>query len=921
MTTLLAHGRTYGAIEPLPDGKGWRVTEIEPHVAMRLKAIFPRIPRTGRPPFVITGGPQVDADLKWFMDRYPLRIDPAAADRMAERKTLFDLQQAELSSILSPGWKPSAVVGFRDGQRPYDYQVQAAELARRTGRLLLMDEMGLGKSLPIDEPVLAPSGWRAIGELRTGDLVIGREGVACRVTGVYPQGLQDTYRVTLTDGSSVRCSHDHLWAVKDDNRLTKRRGWVVRTTSDLILQGVRLKSGAAKFIIPFAEPAQHPVRDLPLHPYVLGALIGDGALTQGSICLSVPPEKQPIADRVMQILLPPAVEYQFEVEDTSSRRLRMAGARGNPDHPIRAIRALGLEVPSPERFIPPAYLCASVEQRLELLRGLMDTDGSCRANRVTFHTVSERLARDVASLVRSLAGEAIIRQYDRSHEEKPVEYQVNVRLDRFCPFHLDAKASLWRPAGNRGSGRRIASIESVEPRESVCIAVDAPDRLFVTRDYIVTHNTVSAIAAIVSAEHLPALVVPQTHLPGQWAEKIAEFTTLRTHIVKQTKPYELPPADVYICPYSKLSGWIDFAETSGFKSVVFDEIQELRGGTGTEKGRAAKAFAAQAQMVIGLSGTPVYNYGDEIFQIVQFLDEEALGSWIDFCIEWCEHNRKVKDPQALGTFLREQNLAIRRTRGDVGHERKFPNIITHEVPYDSEVLAADEALMANLAQQVLRGSFVERGQAARDFDLRLRHATGVAKAPHAAAFVKILLEAGQPVLLCGWHRDVYEIWQRELRRYNPVLYTGTESPRRKNEAKDLFVSGATNLMIMSLRSGAGLDGLQARCSTIVFGELDWSPQVHAQCIARLDRPGQSRQVDAIYLHADGGSDPSMIGVLGVKASQAQGIVDPLSAPAEQNSDATRIRQLAELYLQGRSHTAPQPPPAREIPRAEQIAMF
>lgn len=577
---LLAHGRTYGAIEPLPGGKGWRVTELEPHVAMRLKAIFPRIPRTGRPPFELVGGPQLDADLKWFLDRYPLRIDPAAAERMAEQKTLFEQQLAELSSILSPDWRPAAVVGFREGTRPYDYQVQAAELARRTGRLLLMDEMGLGK-------------------------------------------------------------------------------------------------------------------------------------------------------------------------------------------------------------------------------------------------------------------------------------------------------------------------------------------------------TVSAIAAFADSDFLPALVVPQTHLCGQWAEKIAEFTTLRTHIVKQTKPYELPPADVYICPYSKLAGWIDFAETSGFRSIVFDEIQELRAGTGTAKGAAAKAFTASARMLIGLSGTPIYNYGEEIFRICQFLDEGALGSWIDFLIEWCEHSRQVKDPQALGTFLRECNLALRRTRSDVGHERKFPNVITHEVPFDGEVLAADEAVMAQLARQVIAGSFVERGQAARDFDLRLRHATGVAKAPHAAAFVKILLEAGQPVVLCGWHRDVYEIWQRELRRYNPVLYTGTESPKRKAEAKELFCSGRSNLLIMSLRSGAGLDGLQHRCSTIVFGELDWSPQVHAQCIARLDRPGQTREVDAIYLHADGGSDPSMIGVLGIKASQSAGIVDPLAAQSEQPSDASRIRALAELYLQGKSHLAEPPPapPVRDEPAARQIAMF
>src|SRR5690606_38104549 len=120
--------------------------------------------------------------------------------------------------------------------------------------------------------------------------------------------------------------------------------------------------------------------------------------------------------------------------------------------------------------------------------------------------------------------------------------------------------------------------------------------------------------------------------------------------------------------------------------------------------------------------------------------------------------------------------------------------------------------------------------------------------------------------------------------------------------------GHTNLMIMSLRSGAGLDGLQHRARTIVFGELDWSPQVHAQCAGRLRRPGQTRQVDAIYLHTEGGSDPSVMSVLGLKASQSQGIVDPLSAPKDQHSDTTRIRELAERYLAGKSHIGSAEPP-------------
>ena len=928
---LLAHERTYGTIELVTDGDGtrhatWRITEIEPHVAIRLKQVFPRINKTAKPPYVLTGGPQLDADLRWFLSRYPLRIADAAAARMGERTTLFETGQRELGAILSPAWQPPAVAGFRGNQRPYAYQVQAAELARRTGRLLLMDEMGLGKSQPVSEPVLTPGGWREIGSLAVGDEVIGSNGKGCRVIGVFPQGDQPTYRVTLTDGSWTEASHDHLWAVKDDNALVKGWRWAVKSTEQLLRHGIRLKRGPAKFVLPFAEPAAFATLDLPLDPYVLGALIGDGNLAATSLTLSAPADKQEVVDRVRAAL--PGVTFGWHNAGTSSGALTFSGARGSPTHPLYAVRSLGLAVNSPGRFIPELYMRASIAQRLELLRGLMDTDGSCAANRVTYHTVSPQLAEDVASLVRSLAGEAIVRRYDRSSEGKPVEFQVNVRLDRFCPFHLTRKAAAWRPAGNRGSGRRIDSIVDVGRRPSVCISVDAEDRLYVTRNYIVTHNTVSAIAAVVEPDYLPALIVPKTDLPGQWAEQVAEFTHLRTHIVKRTKPYELPPADIVICPYSKLSGWIDYAETSGFRSVVFDEIQELRSGAGTAKGAAAQAFARQAQMVLGLSGTPIYNYGEEIWRICDFIEEGCLGDWWDFVREWCRPGPGgkliVNDPQALGTFLRESHLALRRTRGDVGHERKFPSTIIHTVANDDEPLADEAALMASLARQVIAGSFTERGQAAREFDMRMRHATGLAKARHVAAFVKILLAAGQPVLLCGWHRDVYDIWLDELKDHRPLLYTGSESPAKKARTVRAFIEGETNLMIMSLRSGAGLDGLQQRCSTIVFGELDWSPKVHEQCVARLDRPGQERQVDAIYLVADDGSDPAIMGVLGLKSSQSAGIVDPLSAPSEQQADATRIRQLAELYLQGKSHLAapaPRPPAQPDVPQPQQAQLI
>jgi hypothetical protein len=185
----------------------------------------------------------------------------------------------------------------------------------------------------------------------------------------------------------------------------------------------------------------------------------------------------------------------------------------------------------------------------------------------------------------------------------------------------------------------------------------------------------------------------------------------------------------------------------------------------------------------------------------------------------------------------------------------------------------------------------------------VRQQTGVAKAPAVAQFVRLLLEAGEPVILAGWHRSVYDIWLRDLADFKPAMYTGTESISQKARSAHDFMSGDTDLLVISLRSGAGLDGLQFRCSTIVLGELDWSPGIHQQLIWRIDRDGQTKPVTAFYLVTDDGSDPPIMEVLGIKASEATGIVDPSLGVQVVDTDTTNLRMLVERYLKSRARQA------------------
>jgi len=395
---------------------------------------------------------------------------------------------------------------------------------------------------------------------------------------------------------------------------------------------------------------------------------------------------------------------------------------------------------------------------------------------------------------------------------------------------------------------------------------------------------------------LPAAVVCDPHMQKQWKDKLTTFTTLKVHVIEKAKPYDLPPADVYVFRISQIAGWVDIFETGYFKAAVYDEPQSLRTGESTVKGSAAKVLSRHAFYRLGLTATPIYNYGVEMWNIMQFIDDTVLGSYSDFSREWVDNSGRITDPKALGTYLREQHVMLRRLKSDVGLELPKVSRIVEYVDYDAKAVQSIEDLAHRLAIRATTGTFVERGQAARELDMMVRQATGLSKARAVAQFVRLMVEAGESVLLVGWHRAVYDIWLEEMADLRPAMYTGSETAGQKNREVERFLAGDTDVLIMSLRSGAGLDGLQQRCSVVVIGELDWSPGIHQQIIWRLDREGQEHPVTAFFLVSDEGSDPPIMDVLGIKASEAHQIVDPHLGVQQADDDTTNLRRLVERYL-------------------------
>ncbi len=416
-------------------------------------------------------------------------------------------------------------------------------------------------------------------------------------------------------------------------------------------------------------------------------------------------------------------------------------------------------------------------------------------------------------------------------------------------------------------------------------------------------KTCSAICSLMDPATRPALVCTLTHLTRQWRDELQKFAPkLKTHIIKVGKPYELADKktgelpDVVITNYHKLNGWADTL-SKYVRSAIFDEIQELR-RIGSGKYYAAELVSDAVKFKLGLSGTPIYNYGSEMYNVCRILDKDCLGNAEEFHREWCIGD-SITNPKAFGSFVREKCIMLRRTRKDVGREIPPLTTVPHYIDCDSGALDKMKGSAVELAKIIVSSG--ERGDAftaSGQFDALMRQATGIAKAPYVAEFVRMLIESGESVVLFGWHHAVYDIWMEKLQDLKPVLFTGQETAVQKEEAKKKFCSKESPLLIMSLRSGAGLDGLQYVCRTGVIGELDWASGVIEQCLGRLARDGQTDPVTGYFLIAEDGSDPVMVDTLGIKKQQIDGIRDPNKDIIEklQGNHSDHVKKLAQHYL-------------------------
>lgn len=582
-------------------------------------------------------------------------------------------------------------IPFRPAKTPPrgKHQLEGVAFALYRRRALLLYDMRLGKALYHHTNVVTPDGWRCINTLQPGDYITGIDGEPTQVTGVYPQGARQMYRVTFNDGAVTLCDGEHLWAV--NTAVRKRRGnpWQVKTLHEIIQKPLRDPSTKGWYnFIPMPAPIDYPNRYLFVEPYLLGVLLGDGHFGEHHVGLSTDQEI------VSSLVLPINVTAVKDSANGRPNDMRLVSPRGQPNILVQAIRTLGLnQLRSHNKFIPEDYLTASMAQRWELLCGLLDTDGWYSNNNLGWGTTSAGLMNDMRELVGSFGGTLKSNTkskpyYTYKGERKigQVYYHGSIRLPSYlgCPFRLKRKADLWRPLVKYEPQRAIIDVQSVRSAEAICIKVDRPDGLFIIDDYVVTHNTWIALNW---AEHLrkagqwqgKGLVI--VHAPialNVWEAEAPKHSNLKVRIVR-TKLSELIEAmesdcDLIIVPWSglqqiftekrsvkvhklvnkkstfvrqnKMQANYEMANLAAeaFSIVIIDEIHKAK-NKATIRFKIAMALTKQCSLRLGLTGTPFGRAPFDLWAQAYLIDNGGtLGINYNF---FCEaFGKRVKNKQS-----------------------------------------------------------------------------------------------------------------------------------------------------------------------------------------------------------------------------------------------------------------------------------
>lgn len=833
------------------------------------------------------------------------------------------------------------------GRTPYEHQKDGIKFLLANDGCLLADDMGLGKAEFVENQVFTPKGRQKIGTIKPGDYVIGSNGKPTLVEDIYPQGVKDLYRVTFNDGYSVLVCKEHLFTVTSNNGSVNNKNRPVRYTTlsveQMLDEHLELKqigtgwnekrpykfksyykqsNGQNKWQIPIVKPIEFEnENELSIEPYLLGLILGDGCI-QNNYAGFVSHK-----DDFDEILGGYLITEHKSVDNVRRCRIDLGESIGE----------LNLsKTRSDNKFIPDIYKYSTIEDRLAILQGLMDTDGHCMKSDkgvfvgTEYCTVSEQLADDVAEIVHSLGGivrkKSKIGSYKKEDGTKVIckkAYRLNIKLpEGMNPFRLKRKANEYNPPQKYKVGRYIKDIKLEKQGEAVCIQVSADNHLYVTEHGIVTHNTYQSIIAALESGVEKILIVCPSAVKINWEREINSFQEYDTAIIdgKKWKDAKFTIINYDILKnFHTIPGVTDkklkeedlcmdaqILVKAQFDLCILDEAHKIKDPK-SNRGAIMKDLCVNygIDKVWLLSGTPVANRPMDYYNLLKIIKSPIADNYKFFVQRYCDgklittkHKNKSGSQKRVwltngATNLEElaiktKNIYLRRLKTEL-NDMPDKTIVPTYHRFNKRQREGYEGLW----EDYLEKRRLDNKKGVPDKELvelgLLRKFVAMEAIPKTIEMVDNIIEQDKKVIIFTNFTDEL-IQLKEHFKGKCVVHYGGLTDKEKQYNIDTFQKDDNVKIFIGNIISAGVGITLTEATEVIFNSFDWVPGNNEQAEDRSYRIGQKNNVTVYYQLFDMSVSTTMWNTVRKKRD----VIDIIMGQTDVNEDNIVSKMLDEI---------------------------
>jgi hypothetical protein len=741
--------------------------------------------------------------------------------------------------------------------------------------------MGLGKCEPKNNRIFTPFGRKNIGDIKVGDKVIGSDGKPHNVIGVFPQGVKETYRITFNDGFSILTGDEHLWSVLSPNygkntKNGRRKKSLVLSTKQMYEGGkIKVKgidynkdkeyeietyykspNSNNKWQIPIVEPIQFERNDnLPINPYFLGLILGDGHINKSSCVFTVHCDDY---------------DELFDSFGLNENKKIKNQRKGNKLIGRGVLNGLKLnETRSHNKFIPEIYKYSSVENRLSILQGLMDTDGHCMFNGggkflgTEFSTISKQLCDDVVEIVQTLGGIARVKTriptytYNGEKKKGKLSYRVNIKLPKgMNPFKLKRKANKYIEPKKYPTGRYIKNIEKVGFEDSVCISVDSPDKLYVTEHCIVTHNTTSTIIASLETGAKKILIICPASLKINWQREYQLYSNKSSYVCEGKNYSE--DAEIVVMNYDIIKNFHDAKDHSNsvmlkskFDLVIIDEAHYIQ-NVQAQRTKLINDLVKNVDRLWLLTGTPMTSRPINYFNLLSLVDSPVAKNWMAYVIRYCAGYQFRVGPRKVWNVMGASNLEELRDRTGATILRRLKDDVL-DLP--EKIITPVYLRLRSKNYEELMGEYYnwyeKNPEESKNLSIQftkliqVRQLIADEKTQHTIELAENIIEQGKKVIIfCNFTNSLETIYNHFGKV--AVRLDGSTSKAQRQEAVDKFQGDEKVKVFVGNIKSAGTGITLTAAEAVIMNDLSFLPSDMAQAEDRAYRYGQKNNVLVYY---------------------------------------------------------------------------